>query len=147
MKAATSRGVLLVAALYLSVGILAAELAREAASHEMVLVWRWAAWVVSGFAFGAHVIYEQVHVRSSSKITAFHVSSAAGLGAFGLAVAANVHAELVSPQQHPRFLAWSLAIWPAITVLPAFAVALVAAILLARARQSSAQSPVLPNER
>lgn len=144
MKAATGAAVLFVAALYLSAGVLAAELAREAPSHLMLLVWRWAAWVISAITFGGHILYEQVRLRSSPKITASRVSSAAGLGAFGLAAAANVHTELISPQQHSHLLVWSLAIWPIITALPAFVVALVAAILFARARQRAAPSPVLP---
>jgi hypothetical protein len=136
MKAAAIWAVLFLGTLYFVVGILFGELAGEAASHQMLLTWRWAAWIVSAIAFGAHIVYEQVRLRSSPRITAFHVSLAAGLGAFGLAAAANVHAQTVSPHQHSLLLALSLAIWPVMTVLPAFVVALVAAILLARSRRS-----------
>ena len=82
------------------------------------------------------VLYEQVRLRSSPTITALHVSSATGLGAFGLAVVANVHAQSVSPDQHSLILALSLAIWPVITALPAFVVALFSATLFARARRN-----------
>lgn len=80
----------------------------------------------------AGIVFEQVRLRGSSRITALHVSSAAGLGAFGLAVAANVHAQSVSPHRHSLLLALSLAIWPVMTTVPAFLAALVAAILFAR---------------
>jgi hypothetical protein len=118
-------------------GIASGALASHAASHQAVIAWRWAAWLVSAIAFGAHIVYEQVRLRTSPKITALHVSLAAGLGALGLAIAANVHARAVSPHQHSLILVFSLAIWPIMVALPAFVVALVTAILLARVRRST----------
>jgi hypothetical protein len=129
--------ILLLAVVYLIAGIVAAELAAKAASHQAVVAWRLAAWVVSAIAFGAHIVYEQVRLRSSPRITALHVAAAAGLGAFGLAAAANIHALTGSSPRHSTMLLLSLAIWPVITALPAFVVALVAATLLARARRSA----------
>ncbi len=134
MKAPALRAVLLLCVVYSVAGILFGTLAGQATSHQALIAWRWAAWVVSAAAFGAHIVYEQVRLRSSPRITALHVSSAAGLGAFALAVAANVHALTASAHQHS--LALSLAIWPVITALPAFVVALVLAILFARARRN-----------
>ena len=136
MKAAAVRAVLFFGALYCAVGILFGELAGKATSHQLLVTWRWAAWVVSAIAFGAHIVYEQVRLRSSPTVTAFHVSLAAGLGAFGLAVAANVHAQAVSPNKHSLLLVLSLAIWPVMTALPAFVVAMVAAFLFGRVRRS-----------
>jgi hypothetical protein len=135
MKTAAARAVLFLCAVYFGAGVVFGALAGQAASHQVVVSWRWAAWVVSAIAFEAHVVYEQVRLRNSSTITALHVSSAAGLGAFGLGVAANLHAQTVSPQQHSLLLVLSLAIWPVMTALPAFVVALVSAILLARIRR------------
>jgi hypothetical protein len=132
MKSAAVRAVLLLGVAYLVAGLVFGELAGRAASQPVRVAWRWAAWVISAAAFAAHIVYEQVRLRSSPKITALHVSSAAALGAFGLAVAANVHAQTVSPRQHSLLLVLSLAIWPAMTALPAFIVALVAAMLFAR---------------
>jgi hypothetical protein len=137
MKSGPARAVAFLCGVYLIAGIVSGALASQAASHQTVIAWRWAAWLVSGIAFGAHIVYEQVRLRTSPKITALHVSSAAGLGAFGLAIAANVHAQTVSPQQHSLILVLSLAIWPVMTALPAFVVALVLAILLARVRRST----------
>lgn len=134
MKTVALRVVLLLSAVYATAGIVFGRLAGQAATPQERVGWRWAAWIVSAVAFGAHIVYEQIRVRSSPRITALRVASAAGLGAFGLAVAANVHAQTVSQREHSLALALSLAIWPVITALPAFVVALVAAMLLARAR-------------
>ena len=133
MKPAAVRVVLLLGVLYCAVGILFGILAGQAASTEMRIAWRRAAWVVSAIAFGAHVVYDQVRLCGSLKSTALGVSSAAALGAFGLAVAANVHARSVAPDQRPHNLLLSLALWPVITGVPAFVVALVSATVLDRA--------------
>ena len=136
MKAAAVRAVVFLSVVYSVAGIVFGALAGQAASHQVRGAWRLAAWVVSAIAFGAHIVFEQVWLRSSPRITALHVSSAAGLGAFGLAVAANVHAQTASPHPHSPLLVLSLAIWPVMTALPAFVVALVAANLFARAWRS-----------
>lgn len=88
--------------------------------------------MISAAAFAAHIVYEQVRLRSSSRTTALHASLAAGLGAFGLAVAARLHAQ--ATQHH--FPAIAIAIWPVMTALPAFVVALAAAAVLTRARRN-----------
>jgi len=137
MKTAAVRAVLILGILYAAVGIVFGLLAGRAASHQGLVAWRWAAWVVSAIAFGAHVVYEQLRLRASPRITAFHVACACGLGALGLAAAANVHGLTVSPYRPSLLIVLSLAIWPIITALPAFVVALVAASLFARARQSA----------
>jgi len=135
MKGAAWWAVLFLGAGYLVVGLVSGELAGHAASHQVVVAWRWAAWIISAIAFGSHIVFEQVHVDSSPRITALRVAMAAGIGAFGLAAAANIHA-LTSPSGKPSLLlALSLGIWLVLTALPAFFVALVAAILLPRARR------------
>ena len=136
MKAAAVRAVLFVGILYCAVGIVSGFFAGRAASHQALVAWRWAAWVISAIAFGAHIVYEQLRLGSSPRVTALHVSCAAGLGAFGLAVAANVHGLTVSPYRPSLLMVLSLAIWPVMTAVPAFVVALVAAILFARVWRS-----------
>jgi hypothetical protein len=101
----------------------------KVASSQGRVAWRWPAWVVSAAVFGIHVLYERGRVRSAPRITAVHASLAAALGAFGLAIAANVQAYSVGAREHALTLALSVAIWPIMTALPAFVVALVAAIL------------------
>src|SRR5439155_1076604 len=95
---------------------------------------RLGAWAISGAAFAAHIAYEQVRLRSSPGPTALHASLAVALGAFALAVAANVHAQAAASHQPSHFLA--LVLWPVVTALPAFVVGLAAAagLGLARAR-------------
>ena len=61
-------------------------------------------------------------------------SLAVGLGAFGLAVAANIHAQR-SGSTHQGALALALVAWPLLTAVPAFVVALGAATLLSLRRR------------
>jgi hypothetical protein len=135
MKAAAVRAVLLLGIFYCAVGLVFGILAGQAASTEMRIAWRRAAWVVSAIAFAAHLVYDQVRLRGLPRVTALRVSSAAALGAFGLAVAANIHARSVAPDQRSPILLLSLAIWPVMTAVPAFVVALVSASFLDRARR------------
>jgi hypothetical protein len=123
-----------VAAIYLMVGILFGLQAGRVVSGDARIAWRWAAWIVSAGAFGWHIVHERIRLGNSSVITAWHASLAAAVAAFGLALAANIHSYLLSAHEHAFTLRLSLAIWPAITGVPAFLVALVGAILLARLR-------------
>jgi hypothetical protein len=122
--------VLVVAILYLVAGLVSAELSRTAASVQMREAWRLAAWVISAVAFAAHIYYEHVRLHSSSGTTAFHAALAVGLAGFGLAVSASLHGHATN---HP-FPAIALLIWPVMTALPAFVVALAVAVLLTRRR-------------
>ena len=113
----------------------AAALAHGAGSNQMRVTWRLAAWVISAAAFAAHIGYEHVRLRSSPTTTALHASLAVAMGAFALAVAAMVHAQAASGLQHSHALA--LVLWPAVTALPAFVVALAAAAGLALTRRTN----------
>jgi uncharacterized protein (DUF486 family) len=121
----------LVGLVYLTAGLCFATLAGWAGPNQMRAMWRLAAWVISAAAFAAHIGYEHVRLRSSPRTTAFHVSLGVALGAFALAVAANLHAPAASSQQHSHALARALVLWPVLTALPAFLVALAAAAGLA----------------
>jgi hypothetical protein len=119
---------LLLAVLYALVGILFAMPVAHAKA------WRLAAWVVSAIGYASHIAYERFRLRSSVFSAALHIGLAAALGAFGLAVGANVHSLLASsatPRRHLLLLA--LAVWPVITGLPAFVVALALNAVLVRA--------------
>ena len=83
--------------------------------------------------FGVHVWYEHFRLRNSPRRTALHASMAVALGAFGLAVAANIHS-LQAGTGNRQLLALALVIWPIMTGVPAFVVALAAAFGLARIR-------------
>lgn len=102
-----------------------------------VRAWRLAAWVVSAAVFGAHMLYERFRLQSAPVLAALHAASAVALGAFGLAVGANIHSfSTGSTGQHRQLLRLSLAIWPIITALPAFIVALGISVVLARVGDS-----------
>jgi hypothetical protein len=127
--------VLFLGALYLVAGLIAAALAKSAASNQIRVAWRLAAWVISAVGFATHIGYEQIRLRSSPRTTALHAALAVALGAFGLAVAARLHSQ--------HFPGFALVLWPVITALPAFAVALAAAAVLTRARRGKqSDSPV-----
>jgi hypothetical protein len=99
-----------------------------------VKTWRLAAWVVSAIGYAAHIAYERFRLQNSPGSAALHVAFAVALGAFGLAVGANIHSLSVgSTNLHRQLLLLSLGIWPVITALPAFLVAFVTNIVLERA--------------
>lgn len=112
---------------YAAVGIVFA----VPATH--VRAWRLAAWVVSAAGYACHIAYERFSLKSSPSSAALHVALAVALGAFGLAVGANIHSlSTLSTNHHRQLLLLSLGLWPVITALPAFLVALGANLILAR---------------
>jgi len=125
------RALLLVAVAYAAIGIVFARLAVDA-NH--VRVWRLAAWLASAVVAAAHIWYEQYRLGSAPRPTALHAAGAVALGAFGLALAANVHWLFAGTHgQRPPLLA--LPVWPVVTALPAFLAALAIAAVLARFRR------------
>jgi hypothetical protein len=95
--------------------------------------WRLAAWVVSAGGYAAHIVYERVRLRNTPRSGSMHVALGVAIGAFGLAVAANIHAlSAATSSEHRRLLLLALAIWPIMTAVPAFLVALAANWVLAR---------------
>lgn len=116
---------LLLGALYVVVGRVFA----VPASH--LQEWRLAAWMVCGVAFVAHIAYEHLSFRHSPHLVAWHAAVAVAIGAFLLAVAAMIRSLWATSAVRPI---WFLALflWPAISAVPAFLVALVASMTLAR---------------
>jgi hypothetical protein len=125
------------AIVYPVVGIAFAALANPSASNGMRTTWRLAAWLISAAAFAAHVGYEHFRLRNSPPRAALHVSAAVALGAFALAVWVNVHAHWSAPSHQSPLAPWALVLFPAVTGVPAFVVALVAVAVLARMRRRS----------
>jgi hypothetical protein len=119
------RAALIVGVVYFIVG----KVFALPANH--IHVWRLAAWMVSGVAYAAHIAYEHFRLRSSPRLTAPHVAVAVAIGAFALAVAGMIHSLSTSSSIRPAWLL-ALVIWPAVTALPAFLGALVAAAILPR---------------
>ena len=115
---------------YVVIGIGFAVFAKSADTSN-VRFWRLAAWVVSAAVGAAHIAYEHYRVGGSPRAAALHAAGAVALGAFGLALAANVRWLLVGMHdRRPPLLA--LPIWPVVTALPVFFLALAAAAVLAR---------------
>jgi len=122
------RALLLAGVAYAAIGIVFAALAGD--GHH-VRAWRLAAWVASAVVAAVHMWYEHYRLGSSPRPTALHAAGAVALGAFGLALAANVHWLVAATHgQRPPLLA--LPVWPVVTAVPAFLAALAIAVVLAR---------------
>jgi hypothetical protein len=122
-----ARVVVLVGVMYALIGVVFAW------PTSSVRVWRLAAWLVSAAAYAAHIGYERFGLRNPPRRAALHVALAVALGAFGLAVGANLHSlSVASTAQHRRLLLVALVVWPIMTGLPAFLVALAASQVLSR---------------
>jgi vacuolar-type H+-ATPase subunit I/STV1 len=127
--------VLLLGAVYLVFGVAFAAFARWSASNSMHEIWNRLGFLASAVAFALHIGYEHFRLRTSPLVTASHVAMAVALGAFALAVSANIHGYRVG-SSNKGLLAFALVAWPAITALPAFVVALVAAAGLGLRRRT-----------
>ena len=121
---------LLVAVAYALSGVGFGILASSADANHARL-WRLAAWLASGVVAAAQIGYEHFRLGSSPRSTAWHAAGAVALGAFGLALAANIHSLLASGHGQ-RLPLIALVAWPVITAVPAFLAALVLAAVLAR---------------
>ena len=130
------RTAILLGALYFVFGVAFAAFASRSGSNSMRETWNRLGFVASAIAFALHIGYEHFRLRNSPLITASHVSIAVALGAFALAVSANIHGYRVGSSNR-RLLAIALLAWPAITAIPAFLVALVAAAGLGLRRRNT----------
>ncbi len=124
------RAMILVAVAYVLIGIVFGVLDNSADANH-VRLWRLAAWVASAAVAAVHIGYEQYRLGSSPRPTALHAAGAVALGAFGLALAANVH-WLFAETHGQRAPLLALPVWPVITAFPAFLLALAVAAVLAR---------------
>jgi len=126
--------VILFGLVYLVVGV---AFPNPSAANKMQFIWRLAAWLICAVAFAIHLGLEHFRFRNWPRRTALHAALSVALGAFGLAAAANIHA-LTTGTGNRRLLTLALVIWPLITGVPAFLVALIA---------SAGLYLVRPNER
>ena len=124
---------IVVGALYAVVGMASTVLAGAVTSHAHVVWWRWAAFLVSGLVYVAHIAYERFRLGQGVRSTAWHVALGVALGGFGLALAANVR-ELGSAAAYRPRMALALVAWPLLTAVPAFVAALAVAAVLRRGR-------------
>ena len=119
-----------VAVAYVVIGIVFGVLGRSSDANH-VRLWRLAAWVASAAVAAVHIGYEHYRLGSSPRPTALHAAGAVALGAFGLAVAANVH-WMFAETHGQRSPLLALPVWPVITAIPAFLVALAVGAVLGR---------------
>jgi hypothetical protein len=123
--------ILIVAVVYVVAGYGSA-LLDSSVPAQMRFAWRLGAWVICGVAYVAHIAYEHFRLCNSPFATALDAAKAVGLGAFFLAVAATVHATMVSSHAPLWQFLIALIAWPIVTAVPAFVVALAIAAVLAR---------------
>jgi hypothetical protein len=119
------RAVLLTGAIYCTIGITFSAFAARS-SHRMAVAWNVASFAVSLVVFAIHIGYEHFSLGNRPLIVGLHTAFAVGLGGFLLAVSANIHSIGVATSNH-RLLAIALVVWPLMTGIPAFLVALIAA--------------------
>lgn len=101
-----------------------------------VQFWRLAAWGVSGLLLATHIAYERFRLSTPPFTAAWHIGLGAAIGGFGIAVGANVHSLFAAvPSPNRGLLLLSLGIWPIVTGLPAYLVALGVSAALARVRR------------
>jgi hypothetical protein len=101
--------------------------ARQPRSRQEMRAWRLAAWLVCAAVFAAHLAYEHFRVGNPPARAALHVAVAVALGAGILAVWVNVRSfGSTSGRPSPR-APLALVVYPVVTGVPAFAVALVVA--------------------
>lgn len=126
---------LIVGIIYIIVGAVFAPLSAGAATHQGVVGWRLAAWVVSAIAFAGQIVYEVVRLKNSPRSSALYAALAAAIGAFGLAISALIHRH--GAESHTNYLAFL--VWPVVVFIPAFFVAWVFAAIIGRINASRAQ--------
>jgi hypothetical protein len=122
--------VVLFALAYLVVGVASSSLSGSTASEQARLVWRLAAWAISGLVFAAQIGYEHFRLHNSPRSIALNVALSVAAGAFGLAVLATAHSLWISHFRPANLIA--LIAWPAVIFVPAFIIALVVSAILSR---------------
>jgi len=124
------RAAIIVGVVYFVVGFVFSAL-DPFVSNQVHFIWRLAAWVASAAAYAAHIGYEHFRLNNSPPAKALHAAIAVALGAFLLALSANIHDLGSASGYRPRMLI-ALVAWPLLTAVPAFLVALAVAAVLAR---------------
>jgi divalent metal cation (Fe/Co/Zn/Cd) transporter len=117
--------IILFGVVYAVVGIGYGELANLASSDQVRSIWRLGAWVACAAVYAGHIWYEHFRLYSRVRSTSLHAGAAVALGGLLLAVAALAHALTVPTHAPYRLYLIALVVWPIITGVPAFLVALV----------------------
>jgi hypothetical protein len=129
------RTAVVVGAGYFVIGTIFATLAKSAVADPGRVAWRLTAWLVCAALYAAHIAFEHWRLGSGARSMAMHAALAVAVGGFALAVAGLVHSLQVGAHREASWLL-ALVLWPLVTAVPAFLVALVAGAVLARFRRS-----------
>ena len=116
---------MLVGIIYGAIGVLLA----IPSNH--VQVWRLSAWMISAAVYFLHIGTEHFKLRNSFLASSFHVAAAVAIGGLALAVAALIHSFFVVLPYPRARLYLALVLWPILTGIPSFLVALIVTGLLA----------------
>jgi hypothetical protein len=120
---------------YVVIGLTTAALSRSASSVQIRTLCRLAAWAISAVTFAAHIGHEHRRHTSASRL-ALHTAVAVALASLALAGSAVAH-QLTTTRLRPSMLL-AFAVWPILTGVPAFLVALGAGAALGRGAQRTA---------
>jgi hypothetical protein len=115
---------------YVVIGIVTADLASAATSTHGKSIWRFVAWGVSLVVFSTQLFAERVRLNNKTLTSALHTAAAVALGALVLAAAGPVRTHWGTDSEQRALIA--LLLWPALTGLLSFLVALGAGTLLGR---------------
>jgi len=123
------------------IGVLTTTLSRSATSPAVGGRWRFAAWSVSVAIFAAHILISRRQPRRSVRQSAGQVAVAVAAATCVLALAGPVRKYWGEPHA-ARVALLSVALWPVLTGIPSFVVALVAGRVLDRVTRPADESPV-----
>jgi hypothetical protein len=98
--------------------------------------WRLGAWTLSLVVFVVHLWIERSRLRIAPRPAAGHVAAGVALGAFALAAAAMIRVTSDPSEVQPKWLL-ALVLWPAVTAIPAFFVALAAGVVGTRSARAA----------
>jgi hypothetical protein len=115
---------------YVVVGLVTAQFAGSAASVQSRTAWRLIAWGLGLLVYSAQLIVERIHFNNTTLRSALHASAAVALGALVLAVAGPVRTHWGTGSQ--QLALTSLLLWPVLTGLPSFVLALGVGAVLGR---------------
>ena len=123
------RTIVLVALVYVAIGAVTIALSRMAPSIQLRTACRFAAWIMSAVVFAAHIVHER-RWSSLPRRVALRAAAAVALATLVLAVSAVIRQSMTSNLRPSMALA--IGIWPILTGVVSFLVALVVAALLSR---------------
>lgn len=111
---------------YFAIGVGSAIFSNPVAARDLQALMRLVALSLGILVFSLHIRYEISHWSGSPRITALRSSAALAGGTFLLAVYAVLYA-LINGTRSPRAMLLALVIWPLVTGVLGFLVALTAA--------------------